>query len=204
MTRALVRANWIGPPSPIHLWMEALLRAFAMLVSNLADIVRLRPSRPLSDWHTDVSRRSRKAKAGAAPAPLPQQDRDPATKETETAAPSSNSHKARMVSSTRSVRPSNCEERSRRDGSIQWIDPSDERPKRQRRAGGLPAATFIGVVVFSRLTRAKNEAQRSEAPASGAAAASTAASRSSAAPSSARDRHGARTPPPGAACRADR
>ncbi len=65
MTTAHPRANWSRTPSLTELWLEALLRAFAMLWSNLADIVRMRPSRPLSDWHTE-----------AAPASLPQQDRD--------------------------------------------------------------------------------------------------------------------------------
>jgi hypothetical protein len=89
--------------------MEALLRAFAMLWSNLADIVRMRPSRPLSDWHTDVSRRSRKAKAGAAPAPLPQQDRDTIEEIIQAGPTSHETIEALMVSSTRSVRPSNHE-----------------------------------------------------------------------------------------------
>ena len=64
---------------------EALLRVIAMLWSNLADIVRMRPSRPLSDWHTE-----------AAPASLPQQDRDP-IKETEAAAPTSQPHEVLML-----------------------------------------------------------------------------------------------------------
>ncbi len=66
MTTAHPRANWSRTPSPIHHWLEALLRAFAMLWSNLADIVRMRPSRLPRECHTD-----------ATPASLPQQDRDP-------------------------------------------------------------------------------------------------------------------------------
>ena len=86
MTKALSRANWSGVPSLTEHWLEALLRMIAMLWSNLATIVGMRSSRPLSDWHTE-----------AAPASLPQQDRDTATKEATSAATHSHSHEVLML-----------------------------------------------------------------------------------------------------------
>ena len=65
MTRALVRANWIGPPSPTDLWIGALLRAFAMLVSIVAATFPMSPSR-----------RARECDTPPAPAALPRRTRD--------------------------------------------------------------------------------------------------------------------------------
>jgi hypothetical protein len=54
MTRAHLRAHWIGPPSPTGLWIGALLRVFAMLVLYAASIVRMRLSLFSGECHTDV------------------------------------------------------------------------------------------------------------------------------------------------------
>ena len=85
MTTAQPRANWIRTPSLTELWLEALLRAFAMLWSNLATIVGMRPSRLPRECHTDVT-----------PASLPQQDRDTIRK-TQSAATHSQSHEVLML-----------------------------------------------------------------------------------------------------------
>ena len=74
MTRAQPCANWIGPPSLTGLWLEALLRMAAMLVSNLALIVRMGVSRLAGECHAE-----------ATPQALPRQDREP-IRETDTAA----------------------------------------------------------------------------------------------------------------------
>jgi hypothetical protein len=55
MTRAHLRANWIRPPSLTELWLGALLRAFAMLVSFAANFLRMRPSRLSRECHVDVT-----------------------------------------------------------------------------------------------------------------------------------------------------
>ena len=68
MTRALPRANWIGPPSLCQLWLETLLRVAAMLWSNVAATFRtclavaerrrrMLASRLAGDWHTDAAPR---------------------------------------------------------------------------------------------------------------------------------------------------
>jgi hypothetical protein len=104
---AQLDANWGGSPSPIHHWMEALLRLAAMCLLNLARLLGMSPSRHPGECHTDVSRRSRKAKAGATPQALPLKDRDPATKETIPAVRNSSEPTiALMLSSERSSRPS--------------------------------------------------------------------------------------------------
>ena len=71
MTQALVRANWIGPPSLSHRWMAGMLRMLAMLVSNLASRFGMRPSRPLRECHTETTFEA-----------LPQRSCEPAHKET--------------------------------------------------------------------------------------------------------------------------
>jgi hypothetical protein len=93
-------ANWGGSPSLIHHWMEALLRLAAMYLSNLADLLGMRVSRPPGECHTD-----------ATPQALPLQDRDPTTKETAPAArTSSQTTEALMVSRcAQAHRPSNHE-----------------------------------------------------------------------------------------------
>jgi hypothetical protein len=102
---AQLDANWGGSPSPIHHWMEALLRLAAMCLLNLASLLGMRPSRLSGECHTDVSRRSRKAKAGVTPQALPLEDRDP-SKETDLA--EATGHKlpiALMLSSELGPRP---------------------------------------------------------------------------------------------------
>jgi hypothetical protein len=54
MTRAHLRANWIGPPSLSQPLLAALLRAFAMLVLCAASIVRMRFSLLPGECHTEV------------------------------------------------------------------------------------------------------------------------------------------------------
>jgi hypothetical protein len=77
--------------------MEALLRAFAMLWSAVAATFQMNPSR-----------RARECDTPPAPVTLPGRTRDP-IKENNFAAASSQPQEALMVSSTRSVRPSNHE-----------------------------------------------------------------------------------------------
>ena len=77
MTKAQRRANWSGAPSPIHLWMEALLRVAAMLWSIVA-----------ATFQMDPSRRARECDTPPAPQALPRRTRDP-IEETETAEPAS-------------------------------------------------------------------------------------------------------------------
>jgi hypothetical protein len=93
-------ANWGGSPSLIHHWMAALLRLAAMYLSNLANLLGMRVSRPPGECHTD-----------ATPQALPLEDRDPATKETQPAArTSSQTTEALMVSRcAHAHRPSNHE-----------------------------------------------------------------------------------------------
>jgi hypothetical protein len=54
MARAHLRAHWIGPPSLTELWLGALLRAVAMLVSYAASMVRMRLSLFSGECHTEV------------------------------------------------------------------------------------------------------------------------------------------------------
>lgn len=42
-------ANWGGSPSPIHHWMEAMLRLAAMCLGNLARLFVYRPSNPTGE-----------------------------------------------------------------------------------------------------------------------------------------------------------
>ncbi len=66
MTTAHPRANWIRPPSLTELWLEALLRAFAMLWSAIAATFQMSPSR-----------RARECDTPPAPQALPRRTRDP-------------------------------------------------------------------------------------------------------------------------------
>jgi hypothetical protein len=91
MKPARSRAHWIGPPSLTGLWLEALLRMLAMLMSNAATVSRMRPSRLSRECHTD-----------AMPAMLPGEARGPMEKQP--AAENSQSNEALTLSSTRSVR----------------------------------------------------------------------------------------------------
>ena len=77
MTKAQRRANWSGAPSPIHLWMEALLRVAAMLRSIVA-----------ATFQMDPSRRARECDTPPAPQALPRRTRDP-IEETISAEPAS-------------------------------------------------------------------------------------------------------------------
>jgi hypothetical protein len=89
-------ANWSGAPSPIHRWMEALLRLAAMYLVSLAGLFGMRPSRLVGECHTD-----------ATPQALPQSDCEPTSKETKPAAASSRTTAALIIlGRTRSVRPS--------------------------------------------------------------------------------------------------
>ena len=87
MTRAHRDAHWSDAPSLSPLWLAALLRLVAMLVSNVAAHVRMIASVLSGECHTDVD-----------PAGLPEPKRDTA-KEPKPAATSSHSTKALMVSS---------------------------------------------------------------------------------------------------------
>ncbi len=52
MTKAQRRAKWSGAPSPIHHWMEALLRVVAMLWSIVAATFQMSPSRHARECDT--------------------------------------------------------------------------------------------------------------------------------------------------------
>src|SRR5689334_21351688 len=101
MTRAHQDAHWSDAPSLSQLWLAALLRLLAMLVSNVAATVRMIASVLSGECHTDVD-----------PADLPQPKHDP-TRETNLAAPHSETQSALMVSSEAGLdpaeRPSNQE-----------------------------------------------------------------------------------------------
>jgi hypothetical protein len=94
MTRAHLRANWSGVPSLTELWLGALLRAFAMLVSFAANLLRMRPSRLSRECHADVT-----------PAMLPEPESG-IIMETKEAAGRSQPIEALMLSSASSARPS--------------------------------------------------------------------------------------------------
>ena len=63
MTRALSRANWSGVPSLNRPWLVALLRAIAMLWSNVAATFRMLASLLAGDWRTGVEPRDLSAEA---------------------------------------------------------------------------------------------------------------------------------------------
>jgi hypothetical protein len=79
MNRAQSVAHWSGIPSLSHLWMAALLRLAAMLVSNAACFLRMRPSRLPGECHADVT-----------PQALPSATSGHHSRETQPAAASSN------------------------------------------------------------------------------------------------------------------
>src|SRR5262245_57472622 len=87
MTRAHRAAHWSGAPSPCQLWLAALLRLLAMLVSNVAAKVRMIASVLSGECHADGD-----------PAELPEQRRDP-NLEKDLAAPHGETIEALMVSS---------------------------------------------------------------------------------------------------------
>src|SRR5690242_4205520 len=77
MTRAHRGANWSGVPSLSQLWLTALLRILAMLVSNVAATVQMLIRRRSGECHTEET-----------PDRLPQQTHDP-IREASPAAPNS-------------------------------------------------------------------------------------------------------------------
>jgi len=97
MTPAQTRANGFGTPSLPQLWLTAALRVLAELMSGVASTLRMRWLHLSRDWHTHET--------DAAP---PAGTNDIIQKEA-LAAPHSSTQLALMVSSTRSVRPSNHE-----------------------------------------------------------------------------------------------
>ena len=120
MTTALSRAKWSWTPSFTELWLEAMLRAFAMLMVHVA-----------ATFQMSFSRRARECDAMPAPVALPGETRD--ILENHLAAERSKTHKALMVSSTRSVRPSNHEGELTADcGTERTKGP---RPRRRVRCG---------------------------------------------------------------------
>src|SRR5690349_12881775 len=97
MTRAHRGANWSGVPSLSQLWLAALLRLVAMLVSNVAAHVRMIASVLSGKCHTDVD---------PAGPPAPKRDMIKETQPAETPSPFT---KALMVSRPQSGRSSNHE-----------------------------------------------------------------------------------------------
>jgi hypothetical protein len=93
MTRAQSVAHWSDVPSLSHLWMAALLRLAAMLVSNAASVLRMRPSRLPGECHAD-----------ATPATLPPATRGNQIKDNKPAAATSPTPEALMLSRPRSGR----------------------------------------------------------------------------------------------------
>src|SRR5689334_5702268 len=91
MTRAHQDAHWSGAPSLSQLWLAALLRLVAMLVSKVAATVRMIASVLSGECHAEVD-----------PAGQPEPKRDP-IEETNLAAPHSETDEALMVSSARSA-----------------------------------------------------------------------------------------------------
>src|SRR5690348_2981578 len=92
MTQAQGHANRAGNPSLCHQWMASTLRVLAMLVSIVAALLKMRPSRVPGECHTDVT-----------PAALPEAGSN-TIEETNLADANSETTEALMVSSTRSVR----------------------------------------------------------------------------------------------------
>jgi len=105
MTRAHPRANWIGLPPLTELWLEALLRAFAMLWSAVAATFQTCLAVAEGRRRMSPSRRARECDTPPAPQVLPRRTRNP-IKENNFAAAISNTNEALMVSSSR---PSNHE-----------------------------------------------------------------------------------------------
>ena len=96
MTRTQTRPYGVITPSSRQPLLEAMLRAFAWLVSNVVLACRTIFNRNTRDWHTDAAHEDQR--------PLP----NDIQKETFSAA-NTGASKALMVSSTQSVRRSNHE-----------------------------------------------------------------------------------------------
>jgi hypothetical protein len=137
MTRAQGHANWIRHPSLCHHWMASTLRALAMLMSIVARLLRFPHPNPTAECDgsqvqtpeandvLDPSSESSKATA---------QHRNSGTTTTRAAAGAeslSDISRALMVSSTRSVRPSNHE------GGLtsSWFKGAGFSPRSRRRPG---------------------------------------------------------------------
>ena len=93
MTKAQRRANWSGAPSPIHHWMEALLRVVAMFWSIVA-----------ATFQMDPSRRARECDTPPAPQALPRRTRDPIEEPISAEPASRQTAEVLMAGSTRRVR----------------------------------------------------------------------------------------------------
>jgi hypothetical protein len=96
MTRHKTAQTGLGTPQPRQLWLTAVLRAFAMLVLNVASTLQM------------IRRRDAVIGTQPTPAVLPRASTDTQSQETPPAA-QHRSPIALMVSSTQSVRPSNHE-----------------------------------------------------------------------------------------------
>jgi hypothetical protein len=117
MTTAQPRAKWSWTPSFTEHWLEAMLRAFAMFVVQVAATFRM-----------SFSRYARVCDTQPAPVVLPEETRDISNKETHAAAPDSQTIEALMVSSERSSRLSNHEGELTGGCSLEWtIGPCPRR-----------------------------------------------------------------------------
>ena len=105
MTRALPRANWIGPPSLCQLWLETLLRVAAMLGSNVAAAFRMIPSRHARDLSIEARRAQMECDTQPAPQALPGKTHD-TLEESNPAAERSEIQEAFMRSSPQACAPS--------------------------------------------------------------------------------------------------
>jgi hypothetical protein len=109
MTRHKALHTGLVSPSPLDRWINALLHAFAMLVSFAASICSMRLSRCPAECHSDATLEALPCtKSGKL-------KETPLAAASSRASTSSNAEEALMVSSTRSVRPSNL---SRSEGRV--------------------------------------------------------------------------------------
>ena len=94
MTPTRTRANEVGSPSLPQLWLAAMLRAFVELVHNVVATLRMKPLRPLRDWHTEMTEAS-----------LPREKTD-TDQETELAVPPDSPQSAHAEQRSKAARPS--------------------------------------------------------------------------------------------------
>ena len=140
MTRTQTRAYGVIAPSSRQLLLEAMLRAFVWLVSNVVSTLRTIFNRPTRDWHTgraeegqrptpnDIHKRNLLGPPGSRPAvgaqrrntTLPDQAHQPILRDDRRSAPipqdergsfKRNGKEALILSSAQSVRPSKGERR---------------------------------------------------------------------------------------------
>jgi len=111
MTRHKALHTGLVSPSPLDRLINALLRSFAMLVSHVAHLCSMRLIRPVPECHSETTHEV-----------LPCGESGK-LKETIQAAANSQPPEALMVSSTRSVRPSNHE------GGLTAPSPSHSRAR---------------------------------------------------------------------------